>query len=123
MFKKLSDTELEIMNVIWEQDEPKTFAWILEFFNVHCDKNWKRQTLSTYMTKLVGRKLLSVKSVGKSTEYTSIVSRQEYEAMQAQGVLNNLYNGSLRNFLTALNQGKAVSEEDVQDLKKWIPEQ
>ncbi|OOB78362.1 MAG: hypothetical protein BEN19_00775 [Epulopiscium sp. Nuni2H_MBin003] len=123
MFKKLTKTEMEIMTVLWEQSEPKTFAWILEYFNTSCSKGWKHQTLSTYMTKLVSSKLLSAKSVGKTTEYTTLVSKEEYDSLEAQGMLNNFYNGSLKNFLAALNQGKKMAPSEVDDLKKWLEEQ
>ncbi len=53
MFQQLSDTELMIMEYLWSQNTPKTFSEIKAFFEATTSKNWKKQTLSTFLLRLV----------------------------------------------------------------------
>ena len=122
-FKEVSETELEIMEVLWNEGSPKTFAWLLDYFNTQKDKQWKRQTLSTYLTRLAEKGVLCSKSVGRTSEYSPIMSQNEYESAKAQSVLDSSYSGSIRNFMTALYDGKSVSTDEMSDLKQWLSEQ
>ena len=53
MFQQLSDTELMIMEYLWSQNTPKTFSEIKAFFEATTNKNWKKQSLSTFLLRLV----------------------------------------------------------------------
>ena len=44
-FQSLSESEMEIMRVIWDAGEPVTAAWLLE---VLAHKGWKIKTVSTF---------------------------------------------------------------------------
>ena len=46
-FQSLSESEMEIMRVIWDADAPITAAQLLELF---AHKGWKIQTVSTFLT-------------------------------------------------------------------------
>ena len=37
-FTELSDSELEVMKVLWEKGEPMSFGELLDYFNVHTKK-------------------------------------------------------------------------------------
>jgi len=49
----LSDTELEIMEMIWSSKCPIYFNQILDFFNNN-GKDWKKQTLHTHLSHYSG---------------------------------------------------------------------
>ena len=46
-FQSLSESEMEIMRVIWDTGAPITAAQLLELF---AHKGWKIQTVSTFLT-------------------------------------------------------------------------
>jgi len=122
-FKEVSETEMEIMEVLWSEGSAKPFAWLLEHFNNQHGKQWKRQTLSTYLLRLAEKGVVCSKSAGRTSEYSPTMTRNEYESAKAQSVLDGSYSGSIRNFMTALYDGKSVSIAEMSDLKKWLSEQ
>ena len=122
-FRELSDTEMEIMEVLWSSSEPKTFAWILDYFNSVKEKEWKKQTLSTYMLRLGEKDVIHSKRVGRTFEYSPNMTVNEYESAKAKGILDNSYDGSIRNFMLALYEGNSVSEDEMSELEMWIKEQ
>ena len=45
--KKLSETEYEIMEVLWNSEAPMSASQILSYFAEYRNKDWKAQTLAT----------------------------------------------------------------------------
>ena len=52
-FQKLSDTEMEVMEIIWASDHPITSGELLEIFARDKGKKWKGQTMATFLARLV----------------------------------------------------------------------
>ena len=62
-FQKLSETEAELMQVIWECDHPVTSSELLRIFAEEKGKQWKGQTISTFLSRLVDKGVLSAASL------------------------------------------------------------
>ena len=56
----------------------------------------------------------------KDRTITSLVSREEFYAMQSEKFVNDTFEGSLPAFLAAFGTRKKLSEEEVEELKKVI---
>lgn len=122
-FKKLSETEMEIMEVLWNLEEPISTADLLSFFIDKRQKEWKLQTISTFLTRLNEKGLVAIKRKGRSYLYSAALTPQQYRQAQAKSILDILYNGSVKNFLSALyTDKKAVSTDEISELKKWLSE-
>ncbi len=116
-FQSLSESEMEIMQVIWKTDAPITTVQLLDIFS---HKGWKIQTMSTFLTRLVEKGVLSVEKHGKSNTYTPALSQQEYHALEARHVIDSMYHGDLLDFLAAFYGGKGISKAEVAELKEWF---
>lgn len=121
-FQKLSETEMEVMEVIWALDHPVTSSELLTIFSESKGKDWKGQTIATFLARLVDKDLLLAKKQGRSNSYTPRLTPSEYKKWEAQSVLDVMYKGSVKNFLATLYDGEDMSKEDISDLKKWFSE-
>lgn len=117
--QQLSDTEVQIMNIIWEKDRPIKSNELLTIFSNEMGKEWKSQTISTFLSRLVDKGLLSVTKEGRANVYSAAMSLKEFEKRKAQGILDKMYNGSVKNFLSTLYDDKLTSEE-LDELQKWF---
>lgn len=61
MSSHLSKTEYEIMEYFWEMGDKYTFGELMKYFNENLDKNWKKQTLNTFLSRLIEKGLLKKK--------------------------------------------------------------
>lgn len=77
MFQQLSDTELMIMEYLWSQNIPKTFSEIKAFFEATTNKNWKKQTLSTFLLRLVKKGVLYANHQEAKVTYYPALSSEE----------------------------------------------
>ena len=48
----LTNTEMQIMELLWDADEPMTFREIMNVATTEWKKTWKVQTLNTFLTGL-----------------------------------------------------------------------
>lgn len=121
-FKELSETEKEIMEYLWEtekQGKILCFAEILSYFNEDKQKNWKKQTLSVYLARLIDKDMVVSKKKGRTYEYSPF-SRENYEKRKAKGIINTQFSGSMEKFLLAFYHGSPISKKEKEDLKLWL---
>jgi len=119
--QKISETELELMEVIWECNLPITSNELLSSFNDK-GKEWKPQTISTFLSRLVEKNFLVASKNGRSNIYTPRISKEDYKLSETQNVLNNIHQGSVKNMLSALYDGDKLSDDDIDELKQWFSE-
>ena len=108
--KKLSETEYEIMEVLWNSEVPMSASQILSYFAEHRNKEWKAQTLATFLSRLTQKGLLTSKREGRVPYYWPIKTCEEYQKSNAQRILDTLYGGSIKNFFAALYGESQMSE-------------
>ena len=119
-FQSLSESEMEIMQMIWETAAPVTTAYLLDVF---AHKGWKGQTIATFMTRLVDKGVLTVTRKGKANLYAPAISMEQYRQREAANVIDSMYHGSLQDFLTAFYVGKKISQQEYKELMRWLDQE
>jgi len=117
---KITEAEMEIMKIIWEENKEITTATILE--KLPNENSWKTTTVMTLITRLIEKGILSVTKIGKLNNYSAKVTEEEYKAVQTDVFLDDMHNGSIRNFMATLYNSRKISKKDIADLKNWIKE-
>lgn len=115
----MSDTELEIMQFIWKSGSEITFRELLEYFNTECNKNWKKQTLNTYLLRLSKKGFLKSKRNLQKTIYIPTMTLAEYRQTKAKEVLAENYEGSLKNFVVSLSD-EDITQEEAEELISFL---
>ena len=110
MKQDITPAEQAIMNVLWESKHWITINELIEYFE-HLGKEWKRQTVNTYLTRLIEKGLV----VKNGRKYIYAYTKEEYEAQKASEVLNALYGGSLKKFVAALSDSHSLKSEDIKE--------
>lgn len=122
----LSATEMEIMEFLWSTDSKLIAAEILKYFNENKSKNWKKQTLNTFLVKLIEKGALQYDLIkNKKYYYPTIQSKTKVEHIKhwTKNFIDNTFDGSLYNFLTAITGESPLEENLLNDLKKYLSEQ
>ena len=78
--------------------------------------NWKRTTTLTILKRLCERGIFQ----NKDRMITSLISREEFYALQSEKFVNDTFEGSLPAFLAAFGSRKKLSDMEVEELKKVI---
>lgn len=116
--KKLGEAELEIMQVVWNSENPVTSNYILKELQER--RSWPLSTLMTSLARLADKGFISCdRSTGRNL-YTSIISENEYKTGASKHFLEKLYNNSLQNMITALYQSKEIKSSDIEELRNFL---
>jgi len=115
---KISDAEYEIMEIIWDENGEVTTADIIEKLGE--DNFWKHTTILTLAKRLVDKNVLNVRKEKRVNYYSPKISKDEYKSYQANGLIKEMYDGSVKSLVASLYNNKKIDEEDLNQLKDWI---
>lgn len=88
---KLSECEEQVMIVIWNSKEAPDLQMALKDVNVRFEHEWKPQTVSTFLARLVKKGYLSMERRGRYCYYTPTVSLEEYRSEKMKSVVDALF--------------------------------
>ena len=118
MIPQVSDSELELMKIVWANGGQALYAQIMEAL-VQTGRTWQKNTIITLLSRLVEKGLLKTNKIGRRNEYTALVSEADYQAAQTQTFLKKLYEGSAKGLVSTLIQRELLSAEDYEELKRF----
>lgn len=110
----ITDAELEIMQVLWENKE-SDLNTIVQELNSQEEKN--RNTIKTLLRRLILKGSVKSKKIGlKDTIYIPMVSKNKFLETQNESFLKKLYNGKTNNLLLNFVENQKVSKQELQKL-------
>ena len=120
--KQLTAAETIVMKCIWDADHEMSLAEIVKNANENYGKDWKPQTVSTYLAKLCQKDYIRMKRAGRMITYEILISEEDYKSEQAREFVSFWNGGSIKQFLTAFYKDEPATKEDISELKKIIDE-
>ena len=115
---KLSSSERDIMELFWNEKDGLSFGEIINLVNQDDSNIRKKQTINTYLTRLIAKNLL-IKKNGDTrlkTLYFPKYTKEEYNRKMIEKLLEENYENSLLEFIKQLSGGKYLSKEDAQKI-------
>ena len=117
--KKLPEAELEVMQVLWGLEVPAPRAAVEEA--MARVRPMAQTTPLTLLSRLAGKGFVRVEKQGRSSVYTPLVSREDYQAQQSKRFVDRLFGGSMSAFASALN-ASGIPKEDLDELRRLLEE-
>ena len=87
---KIPQSELEVMKIIWENQEPVSSKIVTTKLTEL--KGWARTTTLTLLSRLVEKKFLNADVTKRCTQYTSNVKKEDYLLYATKNFLNDVFN-------------------------------
>lgn len=110
---KMGVLESRFADLIWA-NEPLASRKLVELAKEAL--NWKSSTSYTVLKRLCDRGIFQ----NEKGTVTSVISRNDFYAMQSEQFVEANFEGSLPAFLAAFGSRKKMSDEEVEELKKVI---
>lgn len=118
----LTTAEMLVMRAIWLADHDMVLSEVVKACNAVYEKNWKPQTVSTYLSHLVQKEFLRMDRNGKIYSYHPIVKAQEYMKYDVQNFVEfwGLTPAEMmKNYLAIRGSSKEERDNFVPALRKW----
>ena len=100
--EELTTAESMVMKTIWDHPHEMALQEIMKLTNETYGKDWKSQTVSTYIAKLVKKGFLRMNQSGRNATYEIIIPELSYQQEQSRKFVKFWNRGSVAQFLTAI---------------------
>ncbi|MDE7247392.1 MAG: BlaI/MecI/CopY family transcriptional regulator [Lachnospiraceae bacterium] len=105
--KNLTDCEQLVMKTLWDAEKEIGLMEITRRVNEAYDKDWKPQTVSTFLARLVRKSYLESYRQGRVFFYRILVPQMDYVGEMAEQFIAFWNRGSVEEFLEALEKRRA----------------
>lgn len=116
--QQISESELVLMKIIWKNGDAALYSQIMEELGQD-DNEWKKNTVLTLLSRLIEKKFLKTKKIGRRNEYVAVVTKQEYQTMQTHSFLDKVYGGDVKHLVSALVQQEMLSAKDFKEIEAF----
>ncbi len=116
--RRLPDSELEVMQALWELEEPICRAAVEEKL---AQRRLAVTTLLTLLTRLSDKGFVRIEKDGRRSRYVPLVSRKDYQAAQSRRFVQQVCGGSISAFASALCDS-GLSREELDELRRLLEE-
>ena len=116
----LTECELLIMRVIWASEEALSLQEIVERVNSVYKKEWKSQTVSVFLGRIVKRGFLTSRRQGRLFFYYPTVTEEEYEKNEIAKCVDFWSGGRADAFIAALARARGLTEVEKRELRRVL---
>ena len=117
---ELTNAELLVMKCIWDNTQDMVLSEVVAIVNDRYNKEWKPQTVSTYLAHLVQKNFLKMERNGKIYTYHPLVAEADYRNKEMTAFVDFWGCGSPSQFLSAFFKDNKVEKTELDNLQKLI---
>lgn len=116
--KELTDKEMELMGILWDEPEGLTMR---ELYDKMPEPRSHFNTISTFIRRLEDEGFVFHEAIGgRLFRYLAKVSRNEYEKKEQKSFINRFFQGSHFDFVKHLVKEEEISKEELEELLNLI---
>jgi predicted transcriptional regulator len=115
--KLLTDTELELMTILWKLGEGSV-ADVIE--NLSEGRELAYTSVSTILRILEQKQVLKTRKEGKGHIYIPTLQRDEYEKKAVKNVVDKVFDGTPSLLVKQLLDTSRLSEEELKEIKSLL---
>jgi len=120
--KKITDSEMIIMKIIWDARDTVTSGYVLE--HLPKDISWKTTTVTTFLSRLAARGMILItEQKGRTNYYVPAMSEDAYSEKAMRDVMHGSGLSSIKNLIASLYESDDISRTNIAALRKWLQEE
>ena len=120
--EKLTESEEIVMKAIWDCKKEPVLSDVVERVNGVYSKEWKPQTVSTFLSKLCQKGYCKLMRNGKIYTYKVLVKEADYRQKLYKQHINFWNNNDIVEFVAEMIKNDDLTLEDIEEAKKQAEE-
>lgn len=117
---RISDAELEVMEVLWASRTALTAAEVAE--RVDSERGWSLATVKTMLSRLAAKGAVGHRQDGRRFLYSPLIARQAYVGQESRRLVDRLFGGRLSPLVARLAEEDALDDEDIATIEALLKE-
>jgi BlaI family penicillinase repressor len=120
MDRRISDAELQVMEVLWAADQPLTATEVAD--RVDPDRDWTLATVKTMLSRLAAKGALSHREDGRRYFYSAAIERDSYVGSESRRFVDRLFGGRLSPLVARLAEEDVLDDDDIAAIEAILKE-
>ena len=112
--EKISDSELEVMKVLWEAGDALPVTDIRTRLQER--KVWEATTVKTLITRLCGKGAIAQEK-RRVFYYRPLITEEEYRSWAAGDMVDRLFRGNAGSLIATVVRSQGLDEADLEELR------
>jgi len=117
---RISDAELEVMEVLWGCETPLTATDIAQ--RAGSGRDWSLATVKTLLSRLSAKGAIAYREEGRRYLYSPAIARDSYVGKESRRFVDQLFGGRLSPLVARLAEEDALSEDDIAAIEGILKE-
>lgn len=114
---KITDSEVEVMRVLWEAEEPLPIGDIRK--KLEKTSKWESSTIKTLLRRLCEKGVVEADKK-EVFYYHPVVSEKEYNDYTTKALIDRIYSGSAKNLVASLIGNNKLGRNDIEELRSMF---
>jgi BlaI family penicillinase repressor len=120
MDRRISDAELNVMEVLWAASGPLTATEVAE--RIDAERGWSLATVKTMLSRLAVKGALSHREEGRRYFYSPAIERDLYVGSESRRFVDRLFGGRLSPLVARLAEADELDDDDIAAIEAILKE-
>ena len=116
---KLSKTEEQLMELIWQQEK----VFLKDLIDTYPDPKPAVTTIATLLKRMQDKGFVGYTVFGNSRQYYPLVKKADYFSKHVKGIIKNYFGDSALQFASFFTTTSSLTTAELEDLKKIIDQE
>ena len=116
---KLSKTEEQLMEVIWQHGR----VFMKEIIDSYPDPKPATTTIATLLKRMQDKGFVGFELYGNSRQYYPLVKKEDYFSKHVNEIIKDFFGNSALQFASFFTQSSDLTKEELEDLKKIVDQE
>ena len=109
----LTDAEWKLMHRLWDS-APQTITQLTAALRE--ETRWEKHTVITMLSRLEAKGAVRHEASGRAKQFYPAVAQSDAARTETESFLGKVYGGSLGLMMSAMVEGRALTQEDIDEL-------
>ncbi|MES2146348.1 MAG: BlaI/MecI/CopY family transcriptional regulator [Pseudomonadota bacterium] len=115
---RLSDAELDVMEVLWATTSPLTATDVAN--GVGGERQWSLATVKSLLSRLLAKQAIAPAKDGRRFLYSPLIDRDSYVGAESRRFVGRMYGGKLSPLIAQLAGEEALGDDDVAEIEALL---
>jgi predicted transcriptional regulator len=116
---KLTKTEEQLMEVIWDKKE----VFMKDIIDEYPDPKPATTTIATLLKRMQNKGFVAYNLMGNSRQYYALVKKGDYFSKHVNGLIKDFFGSSALQFASFFTRQADMTAEELESLKEIIDDQ
>lgn len=114
---KITDSELEVMKLLWRAKDALPVTEIRE--QLQGSKGWEPATIKTLIARLVSKGVVHQEK-RNVYYYSPVITEKDYSSWATKDLITRIYNGKASELIASLVNSNGLSQADIAELREMF---